>query len=140
MYYNGEGVIQDYNEAEKWFRKAAEQEWSEAQFNLGMMYSKGEGVPQDYKEAVKWFTKAAEQGLSKAQFNLGTMYGDGKGVIEDYVEAYKWTLLAGMNGEDVAKNKRIIAAKMTPAQIAEAQKLAKEFVAKQEKEKANDPK
>jgi hypothetical protein len=136
-YYKGEGVIEDYNEAAKWVRKAAEQNWPDAQFKLGIMYYKGEGVPQDYKESVKWYKKAAEQGLSKAQFILGNIYYEGKGVIEDYIEAYKWTLLAGMNGEDVANAKKIIAAKMTPSQIAEAQKLAKEFVAKKENDKDN---
>ena len=47
--------------------------------------------------------------------------------IEDYVEAYKWILLAGMNGEDVVDNKKWLTERMTPSQIAEAQRLAKKF-------------
>ena len=47
MYRNGEGVPQDYAQAVKWYRKAAEQGYANAQFNLGLMYTKVEGVPQD---------------------------------------------------------------------------------------------
>ena len=60
---NGDGVPQDYKEAVKWYRLAAEQGYADAQYNLGLMYSNGEGVPQDYKEAVKWYRLAAEQGV-----------------------------------------------------------------------------
>jgi TPR repeat protein len=136
MYSKGNGAPQDNNEAVKWFTKAAEKGHTEAQFKLGEMYSKGNGVPKDDNKASKWFTKAAERGNATAQRNLALMYYDGKGVIEDYVEAYKWALLAGMNGEDVTKIKQDLTTKMTPEQIAEAQKLAKDFAAK--KQNANN--
>ena len=74
MYDNGEGVPQDYAEAVKWYRLAAEQGHAKAQYNLGLMYDNGEGVPQDYAEAVKWYRLAAEQGDAAAQTNLGCMY------------------------------------------------------------------
>ena len=61
MYYYGYGVKQDYAEAVKWYRKAAEQGNAYAQFNLGNAYYNGNGVEQDYAEAVKWYQKAAEQ-------------------------------------------------------------------------------
>ncbi|MBO7224189.1 MAG: sel1 repeat family protein, partial [Kiritimatiellae bacterium] len=61
-YYNGLGVQQDYAEAVKWFRKAAEQGHAGAQYRLGICYGKGLGVPQDHEEAAKWVRKAAEQG------------------------------------------------------------------------------
>ena len=77
MYDNGEGVPQDYKEAVKWYRLAAEQGHAKAQYNLGLMYDNGEGVPQDYKEAVKWYRLAAEQGVASAQTNLGFMYYNG---------------------------------------------------------------
>ena len=48
MYDRGERVPQDYAEAIKWYRKAAEQGYASAQYNLGIMYDDGEGVPQDY--------------------------------------------------------------------------------------------
>jgi hypothetical protein len=53
MYDFGQGVEQDFKEAVKWYRKAADQGLAEAQFNLGMMYDQGQGVEQDFKEAVK---------------------------------------------------------------------------------------
>src|ERR1039458_10081653 len=48
------GVLQDYAEAARWYRKAAEQGNAIAQTNLGTMYFQGQGVPQDYAEAVRW--------------------------------------------------------------------------------------
>ena len=100
------------------------------------MYAIGQGVPQDYLQGVKWWRLAADQGLAGAQFSLGTMYDGGKGVPQDYVQAYKWYDLAASRFpasekeyRDVAvKNRDSITAKMTPpAQIAEAQKLAREW-------------
>ena len=65
-YYYGQGVSQDYNEAAKWYRKAAEQGYEKAQYNLGNSYYYGRGVSQDYNEAAKWYRKAAEQGDADA--------------------------------------------------------------------------
>ena len=128
MYANGQGVTQDYKEAIKWYRKAAEQGNAYAQYNLGNMYYYGQGVTQDYKEAIKWYRKAAEQGDAKAQNNLGIMYATGAGVLRDYVQAHKWLNLAAANGDTKAKKPReMVAGKMTPAQIAEAQKLVHEW-------------
>jgi len=85
-------------EAVKWYRKAAEQGYADAQSNLGWMYGNGKGVKQDDAEAVKWFRKAAEQGNSRAQHNLGEMYFTGKGVKQDYAEAVKWFRKAAVQG------------------------------------------
>ena len=73
----------------KWYRKAAEQGYADAQFNISKMYYKGDGVSQDYAEAAKWYRKAAEQGHDWAQYNLGWMYFCGEGVPKDYAEAVK---------------------------------------------------
>ncbi len=138
MYQKGQGVPQDYAEAMKWFLKAAEQGDAGAQFNLGFMYAKGQGVPQDYAEAIKWYQKAAEQGDASAQNNLGVMYKYGWGVPQDYVQAHTWYNLAashwppGSNRDMAVKNRDIVAAKMTPAQVAEAQRLAREWKPKRE--------
>jgi hypothetical protein len=70
MYYNGRGVPQDYVQAVKWWRKAADQGDALAQSNLGRIYGDGQGVPQDYVQAVKWLRKAAKQGHADAQFGL----------------------------------------------------------------------
>ncbi|MCH8240583.1 MAG: sel1 repeat family protein, partial [Proteobacteria bacterium] len=97
----------------------------------GWFYAKGLGVPQDYKQAVKWYRKATEQGFDGAQFKLGTMYLRGHGVPQGYVMAHKWFNLAAAKRNVVASLARegrdAIAKKMTPAQIAEAQRLAREW-------------
>ena len=97
-YEYGRGVTQDYYEAVKWFRKAAEQGYANAQNNLGNCYYYGRGVTQDYYEAVKWYRKAAEQGDAYAQRNLGGCYYDGQGVTQDYYEAVKWYRKAAEQG------------------------------------------
>jgi TPR repeat protein len=95
------------------------------------MYSTGTGVPKDYEEALKWYKKAAEQGNSNAQYNLGFMYGTGTGVPKDYVLAYRWYSLAVAQGDKISKDDlNNIIKEMTPAQIAEAQKLSREFKVK----------
>ncbi|MBN1510246.1 MAG: SEL1-like repeat protein [Sedimentisphaerales bacterium] len=131
MYREGKGVPQDCGEAVKWYTKAAEHGDAHSQNLLGDMYFEGQRVPQDYKEAVKWYTKAAEQGLARAQFRLGLMYWEGKGVLEDYTEAYKWVLLAGMNGDDTQSLKAVLRKEMTPSQIEEAQRRAKDLLDQQ---------
>ena len=135
MYDNGQGVPQDYAEAVTWYRKAADQGYASAQYNLGFMYANGEGVKQDYAEAVTWYRKAADQGHAGAQNNLGVMYRDGQGVKQDYVQAHKWLNLAAARypaseaerRDKSVKNRDLVAAKMTPAQIAKAQKLARDW-------------
>ncbi len=104
MYANGEGVEQDYMEATKWYRKAAEQGHAQAQTNLGVVYANGEGVEQDYMEAVKWYRKAAEQGHALAQTNLGSKYAKGEGVEQDFVEAFNWYCQAADQGLAQAQN------------------------------------
>jgi TPR repeat protein len=92
------------------------------------MYAKGEGVPQDLAQAMDWYRKAAERGYADAQYNLGVMYANASGVPQDFVQAHKWFSLAAAQGEaDAIKDRDAIAAKMTPAQIAEAEKLAREW-------------
>ncbi len=115
------------------WRPLAEQGNAKAQYNLGLMYRKGQGVPQDDAEAVGWWRKAAEQGHATAQYNLGFMYGKGLAVPQDYVQVHMWFNLAASRfppGEDrdqSVKNRDIVAKRMTPAQISEAQKLAREW-------------
>jgi TPR repeat protein len=62
LYYGREGVEQNFKEAAKLYRMAAEQGDAHSQVSLGFMYANGEGVEQSHKEAIKWYRKAAEQG------------------------------------------------------------------------------
>ena len=94
------------------------------------MYSAGRGVPQDYSEAAKWFRKAANQGYATGQAKLGFMYFLGRGVLQDYVQAHMWLNLSAAHGDKNApKDRDRVARRMTPAQIAEAQRLAREWMA-----------
>jgi TPR repeat protein len=137
IYESGQGVLRSDAEAIKWYRKAAEQGDAVAQFNLGIMYANGGGVPQNDGEAAHWYRLAADQGLAGAQFNLGMMYAEGTGVSQDYVQAHMWLNQAASQFPALGKGQRnttvdardVVASKMTPAQIAEAQELALEWMA-----------
>ena len=85
MLSDGQGVPQNYIEAVKWYRKAADQGDASAQDNLGTMLHQGRGVLRDDTEAAKWILKAADQGDAKAQGKLGISYEHGEGVPQDYV-------------------------------------------------------
>ncbi len=127
-YANGQGVAKDEVKAVKWYRKAAEQNLASAQYNLGICYERGDGVVKDYVEAVKWVRKAAEQGDASAQYNLGVCYARGDGVPKDFVEAYKWWLLVAGQGDETAKKVMALFEKgLSREQIAEGQKLARNF-------------
>ena len=102
-YATGRGVPVNFQEAVKWYRKAAEQNEPRAQYNLGYMYYNSEALPRDYKKAVYWFTKAAEQGNSGAQCNLGLMYENGEGVEENDEIAVEWFRKAAVQGEPMAQ-------------------------------------
>ena len=62
MYADGQGVPQDYKEAAKWYRLAAEQGDASAQTNLGFMYADGQGVLADFVRAHRWFNIASANG------------------------------------------------------------------------------
>ena len=131
MYDEGHGVAQNYAEAVRWYKLAAAQGLDDAQYNLGVMYDEGHGVAQNYAEAVRWYKLAAAQGLADAQFNLGHMYRNGHGVAQNFVQAHVWfNLAATKSDKDAVKERNNIAKKMTQQQIAEAQKLARECLAR----------
>jgi TPR repeat protein len=131
LYTNGSGVQQDDQAAVSWYRKAAGQGYADAQFNLGVSYAQGRGAPLNVAEAVKWYRLAADQGEVQAQYNLGVMYAQGRGLQKNYTLAHMWFNLAAKQGDqDAVKNQNLIAQLMTPAQISEAQKLAREWKSK----------
>ena len=118
----------DYQEALKWSRRAAKRDDPDAQNGLGKMYENGEGVPQNYAQAAKWYRKAAEHvpdlgGAGQGRNNLGMLYLSGQGVPKDLVLAYMWFLLARTE-----RNFSEAKAQMTPAQIAEAERMAADWI------------
>ena len=124
----------DYGAALKELRPLAQEGDATAQYNLGNMYRQGQGVPQDYQEAVRWFRLAAEQGHPAAQFILGALYLKGRGVSKNYVQAHKWFTRAAAGGyKDARRGLDLVEQRLSPAQIAEAQRLAREWKAKANK-------
>ena len=83
---------------------------------------------RDYATALRLIRPLAEQGDANAQYNLGVFYDNGLGVPQDKVHAYMWFNLSAAQGrEGAAAFRDLIARRMTPAQIAEAQTLAREW-------------
>jgi TPR repeat protein len=133
----------DYGTVLKLLTPLAEQGNAVAQARLGLLYEEGrlggrdprlqvgdqeQGVPQD-TEAVKWYRRSADQGNASAQIILGLKYEYGRnGVPEDLVLAYMWLDLAAAQGaKDAAELRDMFALGMAPDQIAEAQRLAREW-------------
>jgi TPR repeat protein len=118
------------------WRPLAEAGNAEAETLLGAMYWSGEGVTRDHKEAAKWYLRAAGKGYARAQNDIGFMYGFGEGVPpKDNVQAYKWLSLAVRNYtaknqdrlDQATKDLATVRARMTPAQIADAERQIRDF-------------
>jgi len=93
------GFKQDKNAGEEWYRKAAEQGLTYAQYEMALIKDTEESLP----ESVEWYRKAAEHGHANAQNNLGVAYANGSGVIQDDYEAVKWYRLAAESGNAYAQ-------------------------------------
>jgi TPR repeat protein len=134
-YYEGRGVPRSDLEAMNWFRLAAAQGAASAQFHLGLMYSEGRGVPQNHVEAAKWYRLAADQGHAQSRYNLGVLYATGEGFEQDNVSAHMWFNLAAAsfppsdtrNRTAAVRSRDLVANKMTQDELAEAQRLAREW-------------
>lgn len=96
MYLKGQGVEQDYENAGKWFRKAAEQGIPQAQYKLGELYYRGNGLPKDYEFAYIWYKVGASHkhelsmnSIDKAMNKLSTEeLSEADKVVNDYVVKY----------------------------------------------------
>ena len=132
MYVLGQEVPQDYAEATRWLRKAAAQGQGESQYSMGLRYMWGQSVPQDDHEAARWFKLAADQGVAPAAAALKNHYARGEGVPQDLVEACKWGIVAGDQPDPTTTDLDVLElkAKLTPDQLAEAQRRAQAFVPK----------
>lgn len=115
-------------------RTAAEGGDPKAQYDLGDYYWTGLGVPQNDAEAVKWYRRSAEEGYADAQISLALAYQVGRGVAQDNLQADTWYIIAASSQTSSAVDRSILSrdrayieANMTPEQIAEAQKRAREW-------------
>ena len=71
---------------------------------------------------------AADTGVAEAQYILGLMYATGHSVSENIIIAHMWFNLAAMQGVAEARDHRVdLALQMSPAEIAKAQRLAREW-------------
>ena len=133
LYYEGKGVPQNHRKAKEWFDKAVEQGHTGAQVNLGTLYLRGEGAPQSSQMALFWFARAAAHEDPLAFAKLGMMYSQGRGVLQDFIQAHMWYNLSAAHGEERSAEARDeLAKQMTFAQIAEAQRLAREWRPREE--------
>ncbi len=126
----------DYAAALREFMPLAEGGHPLAQAYLGDMYLYGQGVRRDDGEAAKWYREAAERGHLPAQFNLGLMYATARGVRGDFVEAYMWFSLAATRGQgemryEALQRRDYLLLVMTPEQVADAQRRAREWKPKE---------
>ena len=129
MYLKGQGVTQDITEGAAWLRSAADQGYSHAQYNLGVMHVAGVGVAADDVEAADWYHRAAEQGHQSAQYNLGLMYYHGNGIAQDNVLAHMWASLAAASGHaDAAIARDVIVEAMTATDFYESQEITRNCI------------
>lgn len=127
-YENGKFGRTDYQEAFEWLRKAALKGDADAEVSLGEMYQDGEFVSQNYVLAAKWYRKAAEHspdmgGAGQGRNQLGMLYEDGLGVSKNLVLAYTWYSLTQFR-----ENLKEVESDMTRAQIAQARKMAADWL------------
>lgn len=118
-----------YTESIYILRPLAESGDKDAQYHIALIYSNGYGIPQDYEKSSYWYRKAADQGLVNAQIVVGFGYYLGRwGFSKDYVLSHMWLSLAASQGNiDGANERDRLARRMSPAEIAKAQKLARDW-------------
>ena len=91
--------------AAEWFRRAAEQGYANAQYNLGVLYAEGKGVEASKVTAGEWFAKAAVQGHRDAALDYGIMVFRGDGVKKDEKVGAEWLMVSARRGNPVAQNR-----------------------------------
>ena len=129
LYLNGLGVSQDKVLGAKLIRQAAEKGHSFAQAYLALLFQRGEGVQQDFAEMGKWLWLAAEQGETRAMYSVAHNFNFGFDVPQDYALAHTWyNLAASFGDQDAREDREYLAKKMTREQIAEAQRMAREWL------------
>ena len=151
-YVIGAVVPQNLDEALKWYRIAANQGSPYAENVVGITYQRGFHVTQDDAEAFRYFRRAANKiydrpgntWIHSPQYNFAAMYAEGRGTAQDYVKALMWFTLAAAFGDTkppaefgvellgtskltAIEQRDKLMALMTSTQIAEAEKLAREW-------------
>jgi localization factor PodJL len=94
----GKGITINYDEAAKWYDRAAQAGVVPAIFRLGTFYEKGLSVTKDVDIARRYYLKAAERGNAKAMHNLAVLDADGGGKGANYKSASQWFRKAADRG------------------------------------------
>jgi hypothetical protein len=125
----------DDAQAVSWYRRAAEQGFAQAQFNLAQMLAAGRGARRDEVEAARLYRQAAELGHLEAQFNLGVRFANGNGVAQDNAQAYKWwtivkadTVDASTLHEAASRNTAVLEGKMAATEVERARQAATDWL------------
>jgi TPR repeat protein len=103
IYSEGRGIAADGQESFKWFLKAAQKGFAQAQYNLGLIYADGLGVLQNEKEAFRWFSLAADQGHAAAKCCLAEMYASGLGVSKNLSKMKQLAMEGFDAGEELCR-------------------------------------
>lgn len=128
-YFNGTFQIKDEVEALKWVTKASEAGHVPAYASLGYLYANMKGSLRDQTLAYKFYLKAAVHGDVDSQYIVGSRLLHGEGVERDGITAYAWfNVCAASFHHESALMRDLIAEKMTPAQLDEAQKKSRSFL------------
>ncbi|HYW63265.1 MAG TPA: tetratricopeptide repeat protein, partial [Bradyrhizobium sp.] len=97
-YAEGKGVPTNYDDAAKWYERAAQAGLVPAIFRLGTLYEKGLSVKKDIDIARRYYLQAAERGNAKAMHNLAVLDADGGGKGANYKSASQWFRKAADRG------------------------------------------
>jgi localization factor PodJL len=97
-YAEGKGVAASYDDAAKWYDRAAQAGLVPAIFRLGTLYEKGLSVKKDIDIARRYYLQAAERGNAKAMHNLAVLDADGGGKGANYKSASQWFRKAADRG------------------------------------------
>ena len=118
LYWQGQGVAQNYQQAYDWLVKAAGMDHAGAQAKLGYLYANGTVVPQDLNHAFEYYEKAARQGDIDGQYNLGIFYLNGWGTEQDPTMAKQYLAAASAQGDEAAEQalQRLLAGEAEPAE------------------------
>ena len=105
--------------------KAAEQQYSQGEYSLGVLYLEGSGTPKDEAEAIRWFEKAAGHWNLDAMNNLVALNYRLRQTGDHLVQAYMWTFLAASAGHAASQNNlEPIRAGLSAEQLREAEQAA----------------
>lgn len=122
MLYQGAGesgdktsIAQDYSQAAKYLKLAADQNVPMAQHLMSLLHLRGQGVALNMYEALRYGTSAADNGIHESMYNAAMLSVRRPGAqMQDYINAYKWFTILAANGYPGAAENRMMITKYMP--------------------------